>query len=139
MDTILVYTGWYWPAPPAGAGPINHTLNPDALAACATGHLRSAEFLEASPANRNAYLAHNATGGLALESWSQCHVYDHAKPEVRQYWTDRCLAMTGTGCVRACMRACVLACVRACVRASCARACRAVPCRAVPGWASVFY
>lgn len=41
MDTMLVYTGWNM----SGTA-INHTLNPDAVAACATGHFRPAEFIE---------------------------------------------------------------------------------------------
>ena len=80
---------------------VNHTLNPDAGTACTTGHFRDAEFLEA-PASRDVYLAKNSSGLPALESWSHCHVYDHANPVVRQYWTDMCLNMTATGYIDGC-------------------------------------
>jgi hypothetical protein len=44
MDTMLVYTGWRLDG--NTSAPINHTLNADAVAACATGHFRPAEFIE---------------------------------------------------------------------------------------------
>ena len=43
MDTMLVYTGWQLDG---NSSIVNHTLNPDAVAACATGHFRPAEFIE---------------------------------------------------------------------------------------------
>ena len=96
MDTMLVYTGWN-----TTGTDVNHTLNPDADPNCATGHFRNAEFLEA-PANQGTYLAKNSSSMFALESWSHCHVYDHANPLVRQYWTDMCLNMTASGYIDGC-------------------------------------
>ena len=49
MDTTLIYTGWMLD----GSSNLNHTLNPSAQGACATGHFRPAEFIDASSAIRS--------------------------------------------------------------------------------------
>ena len=92
MDTMLVYTGWMLD----GSSNLNHTLNPSAQAACATGHFRPAEFIERYPQ----LLVKNASGDLAITQYCACHVYDHTQPRVRQYWRDNCLKMTEAGMVR---------------------------------------
>jgi hypothetical protein len=89
MDTMLVYTGWMLD----GSSNINHTLNPSAQKACATGHFRPAEFIERYPQ----LLVKNASGDLAITQYGGCHVYDHTQPRVRQYWRDNCLKMTAAG------------------------------------------
>lgn len=89
MDTMLVYTGWNYPEAPG----INHTLNPDASAACATGHFRVAEDIEKRPA----MLLKNASGKLAITAYGGCHVYDHRQAAVREYWRDNCLAVANAG------------------------------------------
>jgi hypothetical protein len=89
MDTTLIYTGWMLD----GSTNLNHTLNPSAQAACATGHFRPAEFIERYPQ----LLVKNAKGDIATESFGQCHVYDHTQARVRQYWRDNCLKMTKAG------------------------------------------
>eukprot|EP00039_Didymoeca_costata_P028493 m.21213 g.21213 ORF g.21213 m.21213 type:complete len:398 (-) comp7079_c0_seq2:77-1270(-) len=93
FDTMLIYTGWNM----SGTG-LNTTLNPDIDSACATGHFRPAEFLE----KHEQYLLKNTSGLPALEPWSHCHIYDHSKDFVRQYWTDMCLNMTATGVIDGC-------------------------------------
>ena len=103
MDTMLIYTGWNWPEPPKGQQPaaaVNHTLNPDANEHCATGHFRAAEFLETD--GKEDYLLYNTSGLPALEPWSHCHIYDHSKPQVRQYWMEICLNLTSTGVIDGC-------------------------------------
>ena len=58
MDTMLVYTGLRLD----GSSLINHTFNPDANSACATGHFRPAEFIERYPQ----LLVHNSSDELAI-------------------------------------------------------------------------
>ena len=97
MDTMLVYTGWKLDGseePAKGKNPVfNHTLNPDAQAACATGHFRPAEYIERYPQ----LLVKNTSGKLAISQYGSCHVYDHSQPRVQQYWRDNCLKMTAAG------------------------------------------
>ena len=94
MDTMLVYTGWNYPEKELRPkSDINHTLNPDAQAACATGHFRVAEYIEKHPE----MLLKNSSGKLAITSFGGCHVYDHRQPAVRQYWKDNCLAIANAG------------------------------------------
>lgn len=47
MPRRLIYTGWRLDG--NQSAPINHTLNPDAVGACATGHFRPAEWIEQYP------------------------------------------------------------------------------------------
>lgn len=91
MDTMLIYTGWRVDG--NASAPINHTLNPNAAAACATGHFRPAELIEQHPE----LLVKNTSGELAITHYGGCHVYDHAQASVRQYWRDNCLKMTAAG------------------------------------------
>ena len=97
MDTMLVYTGWYLNGSVPGKGDAsfrwNHTLNPDATAACATGHFRVAEDIEKRPS----MLVKNMSGALAISAYGSCHMYDHAQTAVRQYWRDNCLAIANAG------------------------------------------
>jgi hypothetical protein len=44
----------------------------------------------------------NTSGLPALESWSHCHIYDHQKAFVREYWKDLCLNMTASGYIDGC-------------------------------------
>eukprot|EP00935_MAST-01C_sp_MAST-1C-sp1_P001718 g1718.t1 len=91
MDTMLVYTGWRLDG--NASAPINHTLNPDAASACATGHFRPAEFIEKHPE----LLVKNTSGQLAISKYGGCHVYDHTQSSVRDYWRNNCLKMTAAG------------------------------------------
>ena len=97
MDTMLVYTGWWrnGSAPARGQTDFvwNHTLNPYADDACATGHFRVAEDIEKRPS----MLVKNTSGMLAISAYGHCHVYDHTQAAVRAYWTDNCLAMANAG------------------------------------------
>lgn len=109
MDTMLVYTGWSWPPPPRYTDEnLNRTLNPDIRTPCSTGQFRPAEFLE-SPTATSAdgfaasdFLLKNSSGLPALEPWSHCHIYDHGKQFVRDYWRDLCLNLTATGVIDGC-------------------------------------
>jgi hypothetical protein len=96
FDTLLVYSGWN--VDPKNQT-LNTTLNPDANAACATGHFRPAEFLEKGG---RSLLLRNSSGQLALTPFGHCHAYDHSQPAARQYWTDMCLNMTSSGVVDGC-------------------------------------
>lgn len=78
---------------------VNTTLNPDANAACATGHFRPAEYLEREG---QALLLRNASGQLAINNYGNCHVYDHAQPAAREYWKQMCLNMTVSGVIDGC-------------------------------------
>ena len=102
MDTVLIYTGWTWPEVPHHKHEpwkINYTWNPDAQQPCTTGHFRAAEFLES---HKDEYLLQNQSDLPSLEPWSGCHVYDHTKATVRQYWMDMCLNLTLTGVIDGC-------------------------------------
>ncbi|KAG7353605.1 glycosyl hydrolase family 15-related protein [Nitzschia inconspicua] len=100
MDTMLIYTGWTWPPPPSDRTvDFNRTLNPDIKAPCTTGYFRPAEFLESNP---DEYLLMNSSGMPALEPWSYCHIYDHTKARVREYWRDMCLNLTASGVIDGC-------------------------------------
>ena len=102
MDTVLIYTGWFWPPKKwhkHTPRPVNRTLNPSAGYSCTTGHFRAAEFLETHPED---FLLYNSSGLPAVESWSGCHVFDHTKPHVRQYWMDMCLNLTASGVIDGC-------------------------------------
>lgn len=85
LDSFRIYTA-------------NKTLNPDLGHACTTGHFRPARFLE----THTEYLLKNITGQPALESWSKCHIFDHTKAEVRNFWRDMCLSMTSSGVIDGC-------------------------------------
>lgn len=78
---------------------VNTTLNPDANAACATGHFLPAEYLERAGSG---LLLRNATGQLAINNFGNCHVYDHSQPAAREYWKQMCLNMTATGVIDGC-------------------------------------
>lgn len=97
MDSTNVYTGWNWPSD-ASLG-FNTSLNPDVKKGCTKGHFRPAEFLES---HASTYLLQNSSGQTAVESWSGCHIYDHSKPTVRDYWRDMCLNMTSSGVIDGC-------------------------------------
>jgi len=102
LDSVLIYTGWFFPPVEQHKKKpwkVNHTLNPDAKRPCTDGHFRAAEFLES---HSDTYLLKNKSGMPALESWSGCHVYDHSKPAVRQYWLQMCLNLTSTGLIDGC-------------------------------------
>ncbi len=99
MDTMLIYTGWSWPPPNKYTDEnLNRTLNPDIAIPCSTGYFRPADFLERHPL----LLLTNTSGLPALESWSHCHVYDHAKAHVRQFWKEMCINITTTGLIDGC-------------------------------------
>lgn len=99
MDTMLIYTGWSWPPPSKYTDEnINRTLNPDINIPCSGGYFRPSEFLEQNPS----YLLMNSSGLPALESWAHCHVYDHTKDYVREYWKEMCLNFTATGLIDGC-------------------------------------
>lgn len=104
MDTMLIYTGWSWPPPNKYTDDnLNRTLNPDIAVPCSTGYFRPAEFLESSLSDDDdSYLLVNTSGLPALESWSHCHVYDHTKAKVREYWKEMCLNLTATGLIDGC-------------------------------------
>ena len=85
LDSFRIYTA-------------DESLNPDLTSHCTTGHFRPAQFLETHPE----YLLKNASGLPALEPWSGCHMFDHTKPEARDYWRDMCLRLTGTGVIDGC-------------------------------------
>jgi hypothetical protein len=75
-------------------------LNPDLKPACTTGHYRAAEFLETGGKMNgkldptSVYLLKNSSGLPALESWSNCHIFDHTQAVARAYWTEMCLNLT---------------------------------------------
>lgn len=109
MDTMLIYTGWSWPPPPTYTDDnLNRTLNPDINMNCNMGYLRPAEFLESKTATNedgipaSEFLLKNVSGLPALEPWSNCHIYDHSKQFVRDYWRDLCLDLTATGFIDGC-------------------------------------
>jgi hypothetical protein len=97
MDSTNVYTGWNWPSNESLG--FNTSLNPDVKKGCTKGHFRPAEFLET---HRSMYLLQNRSGQTAVESWSGCHIYDHSKPIVRDYWQEMCLNMTASGVIDGC-------------------------------------
>jgi hypothetical protein len=102
---MLIYTGWSWPPPEKYTDDnLNRTLNPDINVPCSTGYFRPAEFLESSSHSdkRSSYLLLNTSGLPAVESWSHCHVYDHSKAKVRQFWKEMCLNLTATGFIDGC-------------------------------------
>jgi len=96
LDSMRIYSGWNYPD--KKGEPVNHTLNPDATPGCATGHFLPAEFLEKHPD----FLLKNVSGKPALETLGKCHIYNFLLPEVRQYWTAMCLAMTASGVIDGC-------------------------------------
>ena len=79
----------------------NRTLNPSArdLAEQFCVNNDVSPFLEAHAAE---YLLHNSSGGLALESYCNFHVYDHTRPSVRAFWRAACLNATASGLVDGC-------------------------------------
>eukprot|EP00045_Choanoeca_perplexa_P010037 m.100419 g.100419 ORF g.100419 m.100419 type:complete len:379 (-) comp15123_c0_seq2:26-1162(-) len=85
LDSLRIYTQ-------------NHTLNPDLKSPCTTGNFGPAPFLETHPE----YLLRNSSGGLALEKWSHCHIYDFEKEFVREYWTQMCINLTSSGVIDGC-------------------------------------
>lgn len=97
MDTMLVYTGWRLDGM-TGDPVVNHTLNPYANSACATGHLRSSEWISRYPE----LMVHNSSNELALSLYGNCYVYDHSQPRVRQYWRDNCIRLTQSGVIDGC-------------------------------------
>jgi len=97
FDSMRIYTGWFFP--PGSQPGVNHTLNPDAKGACATGHFRPAGFLETHPSE---YILHTSTGGDAMDSWSHCHLFDFTQQAAREYWMDMCLNMTASGVIDGC-------------------------------------
>jgi hypothetical protein len=95
MDSYRIYTA-------------DKALNPDFKRECAQGHFRPAEFLESGgkmdgkldPASP--YLLKNSSGLPALGGGFGCHVFDHTKAKVRDYWTQMCLNATKSGLVDGC-------------------------------------
>jgi len=85
LDSIRVYT-------------TNKTTNPGAKKPCGTGHFGVSHFLETHPE----YLLHNASGDLVHDPWSGCHLYDHNKKMVRDWWQEMCHNMTSTGVIDGC-------------------------------------
>ena len=102
FDTMLVYTGWNLDS---ANKTVNTTLNPDASAACSTGHFINAEYLEREGSSlllRNETFDATGKPMLALSSYGHCNVYDHSQRVTREYWQAMCLNMTASGVIDGC-------------------------------------
>lgn len=78
----------------------NASMNPNIIDISSQSCVRNAlsPYLESHPH----LLLHNASGGLALESYLHAHVFDHTQPAVRDLWRDFCVNQTRGGLLDGC-------------------------------------